>query len=340
MAWYPKEKRTVLTAAVMPNGGIFTFDRFPLDGLGIRKIRLLLCATVVAGTNTTPNTTGCYNYLKGVTLRNNKDEYYLNAVPGLALLRANWNFDKATPHYDPVLLAGGVFRAVVDLPLTYPFLNRPEDTIVETKRLNSMTLEIACGTVLDFLSVAGTGTVVVTIGIEIIGTRASVGVTQDGTPDPVHAQAYFHSYMRTYPMLHADVQTFWDLEAAPDLALLGFLMYNHGASGIPWVGDLAFIGNDHPTLLSLSDIGHRYLGGILDLSFQHERFIRPQNDYNRHAADAASPLSKLGEYHHCFVEDGSINEGYACKLIPRLEWTNATATDETDLLVYGVRKLR
>ena len=340
MAWYPKEKRTILTASPMPNGGMFTFDRFPMDGLGITKIRLLLCATVVAGTNTTPNTTGCYNYLKGITLRNNRDESYFQAVPGLALLRAGWNWDKAAPHYDPVLLAGGVFRAVLDLPLVYPFLRRPEDTIVETKRLNSMTLEIACGTILDFLSVAGTGTVAVTIGIEVIGTRASIGLDRNGVPDPLAAAAIFHSYMRTYPMLHADVQTFWDLEAAPDLALLGFLLYNHGASGIPWVGALASIGNDHVTQVSFADIGHRYLNGILDLSFQHERYIWPNEDYNRHAADVTSPISQLGEYPHSFVENGSINEGYAAKLIARLEWINATATDETDLLVWGIRKLR
>lgn len=340
MAWYPKEKRTVLTAALMPNGGIFTFDQFPIDGLGVTKVRLLLCATVVPGTNTTPNTTGCYNYLKGITLRNDRDEYYFKNVPGLALLRYGWGADKATPHYDPVLLAGGVFRAVLDLPLTYTCLQRREDTIVETKRLNKLTLEIATGTVLDFLSVAGTGTVAVTIGIEIMGTRASIGITKDGIPDPERAASHFYSQFRTYPMLHADVQTFWDLEAAPDLALLGFLMYNHGASGIPWVGALASIGNDHPTQLTFSDIGHRYLGGILDLSFQHERCIEPNEDYNRHGADVTSPLSQLGEYRHSFVENGSVNEGYACKLIPRLEWINLTATDETDLLVWGVRALR
>jgi len=345
MAWYPEEKRTILVAQPLVHASVYTYDRFPLDGLGITKIRLIFCATVTAGTGTGVITMGVYNWLKGITLRNDRDEYYFKSVPGLALYKAGFYFDKATPHYDPIIAAaaGQAYMAVVDLPLVYPFLNRSEDTIVETKRLNNLTLEIATGNPIDFFGVPGTATVVITMGIEVIGTRASVGVTKDGTPDPLRAQAYFHSYMRTYPLIHADVQTFWDLEAAPDLALLGFLLFNHGASGIPFLGATAgFAGLDNPTAVSLYDIGHRYLNNILVQSFQHERNLHPSfNDQGfRHSADVTSPFTRIGEYPHSFVKNGSINEGYATKLIPRLEWTNATATDEADLLVWGVRKLR
>jgi hypothetical protein len=339
MAWYPEERRTILTADPMPNGNLYTFDRFPLDGLGLTKIRLIFCVTTTTGA-ADPITWGLYQWLKGITLRNDKDEYYFKNVPGMALFRSNSYFDRAQPYHLPILAAAGVTRHVLELPLVFPFLNRSEDTIVETKRLNNLTLEIATGTVADIFVTPGASTVAVTLSIELIGTRASVGVTKDGIPDPARAQAFFHSYFRTYPLIHADVQTFWDLEAAPDLALLGFLLYNHGATGLPFIGSVAAPGNDHVTNVNLYDIGHRYLNNVLMESFQQERQILPFLDYNRHAADLVSPLTRLGEYPHSFVKNGSINEAYATKLIPRLDWTNLTATDETDLLVWGVRMLR
>jgi hypothetical protein len=145
-------------------------------------------------------------------------------------------------------------------------------------------------------------------------------------------------------MLHSDQQQFWDLEAAPDLALLGFLLFNHGVSGVPWVGTTAaFAGVDHLTDVSFYDISHRYLNRITLNSFQQERNQCPAfNDFNRHAADVTSPFTRIGEYPHSFVKNGSINEALATKLIPRLEFVNdiANATDEMDLLVWGVRALR
>lgn len=337
MAWYPEEKRTILAGQLLPNGNVFTFDRFPLDGLGWTKMRLHLCLTTDVGA-ADPITYGAYRYIKGITLKDDRDQYYFQSVPGMALYRVCSYFDKAQPFHDPVLAAAGVYHAVVDLPLTYPFLNRPEDTIVETKKLNLMTLEIATGTIADVLVTPGANVLTVSLGIELHGTRASVGVTKDGLPDPLRAQGFFHSHMRTYPMLHADIRTYWDLEASPDLALMGFLLYNHGASGLPFIGSVAAPGNDHVTNVSFYDIGHRYLNNLPYNSFRQERQIL--SDFNRHGADLVSPITRLGEYPHYFVKNGSINEAYAAKLPPRLEWTNATATDETDLVVWGVRKLR
>jgi len=337
MAYYPIEKRTILAGQPLVNGNPFTFDRFPLDGLGLRKIRLHLCLTTDVGA-ADPITWGAYQYIKSITLKNDRDEHYFVGVPGMALYRSNAYFDKAQPWHEPVLAAAGTYRAVLDLPLVYPFLFRPEDTIVETKRLNNLSLEIMCGAVGDVLVTPGANVLTVTLGVELIGTRASIGVDKNGVADPGSAQSYFHSYMRTYPMLHADVQTYWDLEAAPDLALLGFLMYNHGASGLPFIGSVAAPGNDHPTAVSFYDVGHRYLSTLPAQSFAQLR--QELCDYNRHGADLVSPITRLGEYPHMFVKDGSLNECYASNIPPRLDWTNGTATDETDLIVWGVRRLR
>jgi hypothetical protein len=337
MAYYPKERRTILTGAALTNGGTFTFDRFPMDGYGLTKIRLLLSLTTSAGA-ADPITWGAYQYIKGITLYDNLDQYYYSGVPGMALYKVNQKFDKAQPFHQPVLAAAGTYLAVLDLPLVYPFLFRPEDTIVETKRINRLTLELALGTIADVLVTPAANTLVATLGIELVGTRASVGYNQAGVKDPDKAKSYFHSFMRTYPMLHADVRTSWELDAASDMALLGFMLYNHGASGLPFIGSVAAPANDHVTSVNFFDVGHRYLNNVQALSFMQER--QEEDDFNRHAADLVSPVLRLGEYYHSFVKDGSINEAYQASLPATLEWTNATATDETDLIVWGVRKRR
>jgi hypothetical protein len=341
MAYYPEEKQTLALAQPLVNGGIFTYDQFPMDGFGYTKIRLMLCLTTSAGA-ADPITWGAYQYIKSITLHDNHDHYYYKGVPGMALFRANSYhfFDGAQPLHDPILAAAGTFWAVLDLPLVFPRLFRPEDTIVESKHVNRLTLEIALGTIADVLVTPAANTLAATIGIERIGTRASVGFNKDGVPDPKSAKSYLALQMRTYPMLHADLATRWDLEASNDLVLLGFLLYNHGASGLPFIGSVAAPGNDHVTNVSFYDIGRRYLNNIQAISFRQERQILPFVDFNRHGADLVSPVTRLGEYPHSFVKAGSINEGYGSELIPTLEWTNATATDETDLLVWGARKLR
>jgi hypothetical protein len=339
MAYYSLETRTLLTGQPLVPGGQFTFDRFQLDGMGLRKIRLHLSVTTSAGA-ADPITWGAYQFIKGIWLHNDRDEYYFKGVPGMALFRSNSYkfFDGCQPFHQPVLAAAGTYRAVLDLPLVFPQMFRPEDTVVETKNLNRLTLELSLGTIADILVTPAANVLTATLGIEVIGTRASIGVDKNGVKDPESAKAYFYSFFETYPMHHADVQTVWDLNAAQDAALLGFLMYNHGASGLPFIGSVAAPGNDHVTNVRFGDVNHQYLIGRDVLSFQQDR--QEMLDFNRHGADLVSPITRLGEYPYLFVKDGSMSEGYQTTFPARLEYDNTTATDETDLLVWGIRKLR
>jgi hypothetical protein len=339
MAYYPKEKKVVLTGQPLTNGGSFTFDRFQLDGLGLRKIRLWLSITTDVGA-ADPITWGAYQYIKGVWLHNDRDEYYFKGVPGMSLFRTNSYrfFDGCQPYHQPILAAAGTYLACLDLPLVYPGLFRPEDTIVETKNLNRLTLELSLGTISDILVTPGANVLTATLGIEVIGTRASIGVDKNGIKDPNHAKAYFYAFQQTYPMHHADVQRYWDLDAASDVGILGWMMYNHGASGLPFIGSVAAPGNDHITNVRFGDINHQYLTGLSALDFQQAR--QEMLDFNRHGADLVSPITRLGEYPHLFVQDGSVSEGYQTTFPAKLEYDNATATDETDLVVWGVRTLR
>jgi hypothetical protein len=338
--WNPTEKRTILAGEPLANNNVRLFNNFPLNGMGLTKIRLIITGTTSAGA-ADPITWGLYQWIKGITLRGGNGEVYHNAMPGMALYKMNQMFDRNAPYHTPILAAAGTYYAVLDLPLVFPFLKRPEDTILDTSRMDDLSLEISTGGPGDVLVTPAANTLVCTLGIELIGTKSAMETAKilDTTPAK-KGKPMYHMYCRTYPMLHADVATQWALESADDLGLFGFLMYNHGASGIPWIGSVAFPANDHPTGIFFEDAARIWLNNVQSYSFKQAReSIVP---YDSHAADLVSPTLRLGEYPHYFVRNGFVGEMYSPgqKALTVLRWTNGTATDETDLLTFGVRSLR
>jgi hypothetical protein len=330
----------MLAGEPLANATARPFSIYPLNGMGLRKLRLTICGVTSVGA-ADPITWGLYQWIKGISLKTSKGEPIYNMVPGMALYKMNQYFDKCSPYHTPVLAAAGTYYAVVDLPLVHPYLRRPEDTILDTGRYDDLTLDIATGTIADVLVTPGANTLTCTIGIELIGDRGPIPtVKPEDSSAAKKGKPGYHFYCRTYPMLHADVATEWMLESDDQLGLLGFMLYNHGASGLPFIGSVAAPANDHVTAVYLEDVNRTWLTNVQTLSFQQAR--QELCDYNRHGADLVSPVLRLGEYPYMFVKDGFMGEMYnpGSKAGTRLHWTNATATDETDLLVWGVRALR
>ncbi|MBE3087919.1 MAG: hypothetical protein IMZ71_02225 [Chloroflexi bacterium] len=334
------EKRAILTAEPLANSGARQFSIRPLNGMGLRKIRLHIAGTTSAGA-ADPITWGLYQWIKGISLQTSAGEKIYNGVPGMALYKMNQYFDRCAPYHTPVLAAAGTYYAVLDLPLVFPFLARPEDTILDTGRYDDLSLDIATGAPGDVLVTPAANTLVCTLGIELIGTKATLPSSKVADVTKAQkGQPGYHFYCRTYPMLHADVATHWDIESADDEGMLGFMLYNHGASGIPFIGSVAAPANDHVTNVFFEDASSIRLRNVQATSFQQERRELCSND--AHAADLVSPTLRLGEYPHMFVKDGFLGEMYSPggKALAELHWTNATATDETDLITWGVRTLR
>jgi len=93
----------------------------------------------------TPFADGAYRFIKGITLRTNRGEVMYNNVSGMALYRLNQLLYHKAPYHQEHLAAGGTFTSVIDIPLVYPFLNRPEDTIFASGRYGSVELQITTG---------------------------------------------------------------------------------------------------------------------------------------------------------------------------------------------------
>lgn len=335
----PLERRTVFTAEPLANSGSRLFNNFPLNGMGIRKIRLHLSGTTSAGA-ADPITLGLYQWIKGISLRTSRGEQLYNGVPGLALYKMNQYFDRTAPFHDPILAAAGTYRAIVDLPLVYPFLRRPEDTILDTGRYDDLSLEIATGAVGDVLTTPAANTLAVTLGVELLGDKSTLPTAKPADVTPAQkGKPGYHIYVRTYPMQHADVLREYQLESDDILGMVGFMLFNHGATGIPFCGSVAAPANDHVTGITLEDAERVWLNNVQALSFAQTR--REVCPFDAHAADLVSPTTRLGEYPHSFVQDGFLGEMYSPgkKALARLHWANAVATDETDLLTWGVRRL-
>jgi hypothetical protein len=336
----PIEKRTILAGEPLANSTSRLFNNFPLNGMGLHCIRLHLQGITSAGA-ADPITWGLYQWIKGISLRTGAGETMYNTVPGMALYKFNQMLNHSAPYHTPILAAAGTYYAVLDLPLVYPFLKRPEDTVLDTGRYDDLSLEIATGAVGDTLVTPAANTLTCTLGIELIGTKSTLKTDKiQDTNAAKKGKPVFHTYVRTYPMQHADISTEFQPESDDDLGIFGFLLYNHGASGIPWIGSVATPANDHVTAVTFEDAERVWINQALPGTFQELR--QQLCPYDRHGADLVSPTLRLGEYPHMWVKQGHLGEMYSPgkKALSRLHWTNATATDETDLLTFGVRRLK
>lgn len=334
MSWFPHERRTVLQALPLPAGSVTTLTNiFPLDGTGYYRIRLVLRGTVAA--IVAPWAEGMYRWIKGVTLKTARGEVLYNNVPGMALYFLNAFLDHHTPQHDKLLAAGAATVAVLDLPLAMPFLARPEDTVLDSGRYSNLELQITTGTLADLSAAAAVDwTAPPTLDVEIIETLSAL--TADGKSKP-----YAHPYVTTYPLIHANVQTFWNLESSPDLVLFGFFIANHDATGIPFCEAAA--GSDTLENVVFQDNVRTWINNQRQASFRNDRHeLCPYDWYGITTVATEIPTGLVGKYPYFFVKNGSFKEVYPTKKQSqiRLSFTNPTGTDEADLCVFGMRALR
>ena len=344
MAYYPTERITVAQAIPLTNGAVNRFSNiFPLDGTGWTKIILSFHGTVTWTNATLIDDHAFMRWIKGINLKTSRGEVIIDNVPGKAM----WFFDAlhsgVTPAMNRVLgVNAAVYNATLELPFCLDFLNRPEDTIFNSGRYSNLQLDLATGTVLDFLNDAVGEAIAVTMDIEIERTLSALSPDGKSTP-------YALPYFKTYGPFVQNAQNFFDLESSLDLGLFGFALFI-AATGATAPFDGAATqgaGVDNLTNLTMRDSVRTWVDTALPWALKHELLARipfsPENIYIATPAiteQITYPL--LGWYKHEFVQFGSINEHYPTgkKSLIRVTWTDATATDIGNLFVWGMRALR
>lgn len=333
--WYPTEKVTIAQALPLPGGAVTTVTNiFPLDGTGWTKIRLILHGAIAA--IVAPYAEGAYRWIHAITLRTSRGEVLFNAVPGMALYNLNAYLDHTPPQHDQIVAAGNAaWDAVLDLNFVNSFLSRQEDTIFDSGRYSNLELQITTGTLADLSVAAAVDWTAPGVTMDIEIERTLSALTDDGMSKP-----YAHNYVSTYPLIHANVQTFWDLESSIDLGLFGFFIHNHDASAVPFHETAA--GSDTLQGVQLQDSVRTWLSNVRQASFRHERHKLVPYDWYQFVVGTSIPTGQIGKYPYLFVKNGSFNEVYPTgkKSLIRLSFANVTATDEADLCVFGMRALR
>lgn len=295
---------------------------FPL-GEGWYQTMLRFNLVVVIGTGAGPVTEGELLVIKGVNLKTSAGEVVCD-LPGRALFKIATVKGGTTPRKDAIAAASATYS--VDIPLTFTDekMGIPEDTILDTSRYSSLRLEISMGTIADLFTAPGTATVTFNLDLEIERTKGLL---------PQKARPVFHvQYSYAQPQ-DASVQTFIDLDRAPDLGYKRLYVHasaNGTAGGI-------FTGANADDVQSLESIVDQS-GDIV-----RERFHEMIQNQNKRSYSLETVLAGITVFD--FVRDGSINSALYPGDRSRLQykWTNkagVAAGDIVSLAFEGARGLK
>jgi len=336
--YYPTERKSLAEGLALVNSAVnrYTTQLTP-DGTGWVKLILNFHATIDWTDAVVVERRGLDRYLKAITLRTSRGETIVDNVCGQAMYIVNSMFTKVAPVHDVILGADGVYDGVVEIYLGMPFLNRMEDTILDTGRYSSLELSITTGSVLDFLDDNVGETAVVTMDIEVERTLSAL--SPDGKSSP-----YAHAYYAQRGPFVFSAQPYFDIESSTDLGLFG-LALKIAATGVSCPFDGA--GVDNLTFLTFEDSVRPWVNRAMPWGLKQELHnslhFEAQNIYLATPAvteQVAYPL--LGVYPHWFVKNGSINEHYNTgkKSQIRVTWGDGTGTDIGNRVYFGMRALR
>jgi len=311
--------------SLTPNGKTVISDPLPV-GEGWYRMHLRINEIFVVGTGTTPITEGELHFIKNILFKTDRGEIICN-LPGKALYKIGGiKAGVAALRKDAIAAASATYS--VNLPIYfadhYRSMDRPEDTILDTKRYSSMTLEVSLGTVADLLTTVGTSSVTATADIEVIRTKGLL--PKQGQPVGVIAYDFRN------PVDASSLQ-FIFLERAQDLVLKRLYVHSctGGTAGVPWAG----VNSDAiQNVVQIKDQS----GFIIK-----DRIHRMIQESNQVDYQLESILT--GVEVHDFVQEGSIQAALLTggKSLLQYIWTNQGGVGANSIITpasEGVRSLK
>lgn len=309
------ERPNVITGAVLNNSGQTPFSREFPTGEGWYSLMLGVNIALTVGTGTTPVAEGELLFIKNVLLRTDRAETLCN-LPGRALWKIAAMKNGALPYKDAIAAASATYR--VHLPIYFcdpeagpQQMLRPEDTVLDTSRYNSITLHVTLGSVSDLLGTPGTATVACTLDAEI---ERSLGVLPGEKPGE-GGRPIAHINYDFRPPVDANVNQFIDIERSAEMSLKRLYIHtgSSGTGGIPWSGANA------DTIIGTINIKDQ------NRTIEKDRLWRSIQHQNKLDHSLESVLSGVVAFN--FVSDKSIAAAMATadKSVLQATWTNGTA---------------
>jgi hypothetical protein len=301
------------------NGPVSLGKDFPL-GEGWYRLMLRFNHVVVIGTGAGPVAESELLVIKSVALRNSAGEVLVQ-LPGRALYKIATVKGGTLPRKDAIAAASATYS--VDLPIyfTDKMMSVPEDTILDTSRYNSITLEIQMGGIADLFTAPGTATVTFNLDAEIERTKGLL---------PPKARPQFHISYLAMQSQDAFSQTFIEMDRSPDLAYKR--LYAH-ASSLGVAGGV-FTGANADDVQALESVIDQS-GDII-----RERFHEMIQNSNKNDYSLESVLAGITVFD--FVKDGSINSALYPGDRSRLQykWTNKAGVAAGDIVSLAVEAFR
>lgn len=308
--------------ALTVNGKTVISDSLPV-GEGWYRMNLRIGLVFVVGTGTTPITEATLHFIKNVLFKTDRGEIICN-LPGKALYKiATFKAGLVAPRQDAIAAATATYY--VNLPIYfsdhYRMMDRPEDTILNTKRYSSMTIEIQLGTVADLLSTVGTSSVTATLDVEVVRTKGLL--PKQGEPLAVISYDYRNP-------IDASVLQYVLLERAQDLAYKRLYVHSctGGTAGTPWAG----VNSDAvQNVVSIKD-----QSGFIIKDRIH-RMIQESNQF-----DCSLESIVTGVEMHDFVQEGSIQAALATagKSLFQYQWTNQAGVGANYIVTVASEAIR
>lgn len=317
------EKVNLLTAYPMVMGGKTVIsDPLPV-GEGWHRMQLRLGIILTVGTGAGAITEGELLFYKNILLKTDRGEILCN-LPGRALYKIGCLKSRvAALRKDAIAAASATYY--VNLPLFFSDhfigMTRPEDTVLDTKRYSSLTLEITTGTTADLMTAPGTATITGTVDIEVVRSKGTL--PQKGGP-VAHI-----SYDYRQPV-DANATTQILLERAQDLATKRAYIHSgtSGTAGVPFSGANS---DAVQNIVSIKDQS----GFIIK-----DRIHRMIQEDNQVELNLESILT--GMEVHDFVADQSIQSALATagKSLLQYQWTNQGGVGANSIVTAAVESIR
>ena len=223
------ETANLISGATLNMGGRTIFsNQFPV-GEGWRNLKLRFNIVQTIGTGVTPITDGLLQIIRNILFKTDRAEQVIN-LPGKALYMQNIvEYGIASQQKITVAAATETDTIDVTIPFCDEKMGRPEDTILNTARYSSMTLDLNMGSIADLLTTIGSATATATLDVEVERSRG---------PLPEEAAPRFYRAFDFRQPVDANTTTSIDLEKSPDLWYKRIYVYSTtgGTSGLPFFG--------------------------------------------------------------------------------------------------------
>src|SRR5258708_23386483 len=145
-------------------GGPTTFQGqdFPYGEAWIRML-LKINVTLVLGTGPTEFSEALMRVVRAIQFQTDRSEIICNAAPGRLMYKIGVTKAGTPPDLDTFAAASATYTILIPIWFADPLMLKPEDTILDTRRYNSLVLRLTMGTVSDLLGTPGTASYTATL---------------------------------------------------------------------------------------------------------------------------------------------------------------------------------